>query len=130
MPSPAPLLTQSLLHSIRTQPHLPPHAWYLVTGVTLSILNRPDELPKVLSHALSFGPGSAIGDNSHDTPNKAVHGSATGSMETKDSDIALRRALPGPSREEQLLIARKLREALIKSAAIGGLPKVCILVFF
>ena len=29
-----------------------------------------------------------------------------------------------PQHDEQLLIARKLREALVKAAPIGGLPKV------
>jgi hypothetical protein len=88
-----PLITPALLAAIRSQPHLPSHAWYFVTGVTLSILNRPDEIPRVFSHALEKGPAR--------------------------SD-----AVPG--HDEQLVIARKLREALVKAAAIGGLPKVCI----
>lgn len=30
-----------------------------------------------------------------------------------------------PSLDEQLRITRRMREALVKAAAIGGLPKVC-----
>ena len=87
------LLTPSLLTSIRRQPHLPRHTWYFVTAVTLSALNRPDEIARVFQHALENGPGPED-----------------------------RR--PGP--DEQLTMARKTREALIKSAAIAGLPKVRI----
>ena len=123
MPHLPPLLTQSLLHSIRTQPHLPPHAWYFVTGVTLSILNRPDELPKVLSHALKLGAGSGSDSERFNLSNNNTGGTATESIEARDHDSG---SGSTTSREEQILIARKLREALIKSAAIGGLPKVCV----
>ena len=85
------LLTPSLLASIRNQPHLPSHAWYFVTGVTLSALNRPDDIADVVKYALEKGPGRI------------------------DST---------PAYDEQLIIARKMREALLKAAAIGGLPKV------
>lgn len=103
-----PILTPSLIHSIRTQPNLPIHSWYLVTGVTLSILNRPDEIPQVLAHALDHGSG----------------GVSTASE--KSDTTGSKNASSPPSRAEQLIIARKMREALIKSAAIGGLPKVCV----
>ncbi|KAL8670926.1 MAG: hypothetical protein Q9168_004558 [Polycauliona sp. 1 TL-2023] len=74
----------TLLSSIRLTPNLPPHSWYIISSVTLSVLNRPHEIPHVLQHALE-----------------------------KDVD----------STHTQLDIARRIREALIKSAAIGGLPK-------
>ena len=86
------LLTPALLSSIRGHPHLPRHSWYFVTGVTLSILNRPDEIANIFQLALEKGSGR------HDS---------------------------SPGQDEQLLMARKLREALIKAAPIGGLPKVC-----
>ena len=62
-----------------------------MTGVTLSVLNLPHEIPYVFRHAIDKGPGS------------------------RDSN---------PEHDEQLEIARKMREALIKAAPIGGLPKV------
>ena len=85
------LLTPALLAAIRGQPHLPSHAWYFVAGVTLSVLNRPDDIADVFKHALEKGPTR---------------------LDTK------------PGRDEQLVMARKMREALVKAAAIGGLPKV------
>jgi hypothetical protein len=88
---PPAIITPSLLHSLRTYPHLPSNTWYFITGVTLSILNRPDEIPKVFQHAIEKA-------QSH-------------------SGKALKI-------DEQLRIARRMREALVKAAAIGGLPKV------
>ncbi|KAL8999698.1 MAG: hypothetical protein Q9169_001515 [Polycauliona sp. 2 TL-2023] len=78
----SPIVT--LLASIRLTPHLPPHSWYIISSVTLSVLNRPDEIPHVFQHALEKDAGST---------------------------------------HTQLDIARRMREALVKSAAIGGLPK-------
>ena len=91
MPPVSSVITPALLSSIRAQPHLPHHAWYFVTGVTLSVLNLPHEIPHVFRHAIDKGPGS------------------------RDSK---------PEHDEQLEIARKMREALVKAAPIGGLPKV------
>jgi hypothetical protein len=85
------IITPTLLNSIKRCPNLPRHTWYLITAATLSILNRPDEIPKVFKHAIELGP---------DHIDRA------------------------PDSEEQLKISRRIREALIKSAAIGGLPKV------
>ncbi|KAH7198683.1 AhpD-like protein [Fusarium flagelliforme] len=86
-----PILTPALLATIRKQPNLPRNTWYFITATTLSALNRPDELPKVLRSAIEEGP------------------SADGSGV--------------PSRDEQLRISRRLREALLKASAVGGMPK-------
>ena len=88
------LVTPALLTSIRGQPQLPAHSWYFITGVTLSVLNRPDEIATVFKHAIERGPGS---------------------LDTQ------------PEHEEKLQIARKFREAIVKSAPLGGLPKVYVL---
>ncbi|CAD6592504.1 MAG: hypothetical protein ASARMPREDX12_006159 [Alectoria sarmentosa] len=87
---PLTVITPALLSSVREQPHLPRHAWYFLTGATLSVLNMPHEIPTVFKHAIEKGAGSC---------------------DTK------------PGHEEQLEIARKMREALVKAAPIGGLPK-------
>ncbi|KLU91427.1 hypothetical protein MAPG_09947 [Magnaporthiopsis poae ATCC 64411] len=84
------IITPSLLATIRKQPNLPRNTWYFVTATTLTVLNRPDEIPAVFKHAL----------------------------EAPDAGSS-----PGPSPEEQLSISRRIREALVKTAAIGGLPK-------
>ncbi|KAI4193967.1 MAG: hypothetical protein LQ350_008050 [Teloschistes chrysophthalmus] len=74
----------SLLSSIRLTPNLPPQSWYLIAGVTLSALNRADDVSDVFEYAIE-----------------------------KD----------GSSSEARLQIARRMREALVKAAPIGGLPK-------
>lgn len=91
MPPNISIITPALLSTLRGLPHLPRHSWYFVTGVTLSVLNLPHEIPGVFKYAIEKGPGS--------------------------SDTKL-------GHEEQLEIARKMREALLKAAPIGGLPKV------
>ena len=88
---PVSVITPALLSSIKGHDHLPRHAWYSLTGVTLSVLNLPHEIPTVFKHAIERGACS------HDTK---------------------------PGHDEQLEIARKMREALVKAAPIGGLPKV------
>lgn len=84
------IITPALLSTIRRQPNLPHHTWYFITATTLSILNRPDEIPKLYKFVLDHGAGST------------------------DST---------PTSDEQLKISRRLREALVKAGAIGGLPK-------
>ena len=85
------VFSPALLNYVRSHPQLPSHSWYFIAGVTLSVLNRSDEIPIVFQQALEKGGGK------EDTP---------------------------PEHAEQLMIARKMREGLVKSAAIGGLPKV------
>ncbi|KAI9833508.1 MAG: hypothetical protein M1819_003667 [Sarea resinae] len=85
------VITPALLSCIRAHPQLPKHSWYFITGVTLSVINRPDEIPKVFKDVMDHGIGAS------------------------DSK---------PEHEEQLRIARRLREALLKSAPIAGLPRV------
>lgn len=92
MPPAASLLTPAILSSLRSTPRLPHHTWYYITGATLSALNRPEEIPSVLSYALKNGVGPE-----DETP---------------------------PAEKEQLKIARRMREGLVKSAAVIGLPKV------
>ncbi|OJD35693.1 carboxymuconolactone decarboxylase [Diplodia corticola] len=93
-----PVLTPALLHSLRTHPQLPKHVWYYVAGVTLSALNRPDEVPALLTYAL---------ENGADACAPAAKGVSESSQ-----------------RADQLYVARRMREGLLKSAAIVGVPKV------
>ncbi|RDL40535.1 Yjr111c-like protein [Venustampulla echinocandica] len=84
------VITPALLNSIRMQPSLPPHSWYLISATVLTILNRPDEIATVYKHVMEFGPSNI------------------------DS-------MPGY--DERLKITRRMREALLKTSAIGGVPK-------
>ena len=47
------LFTPPLLSSLRLHPTLPPSTWYIISSVLLSSLNRPDEIPLVVSHAFT-----------------------------------------------------------------------------
>lgn len=89
------ILTNSLLNSIRATPHLPPASYYLLTATALSTLNLPHLIPDVYKHALEHG----------NSPPSRTNG----------------QALVKPS--EQLSITRRIRESLVKSSAIIGLPK-------
>ncbi|KAI9761745.1 MAG: hypothetical protein M4579_000839 [Chaenotheca gracillima] len=92
------IITPALLSSIRSQPQLPKHTWYFIAGVTLSVINRPDEIPKVFNQAIN--PGNSIPDTNSSSHSSSLLG-----------------------HDEQLRIARRMREALIKMAPIAGLPK-------
>lgn len=83
---------------------MPKHSWYIVSSVTLSCLNRPDEIPKILRGAI----GKGVANGGSDVMNGGV---MTGGV---------------MGHEEQLKIVRRMREGLIKSSAICGLPKVFI----
>ena len=67
--------------------------------MTLSALNLPDEIPNVFRDAIGADSGAADSDPA-------------------GSESAMEHS-------EQLRIARRMREALIKSSAVVGLPKVC-----
>lgn len=100
-PLPA-IMTPTLLASIRRHPNLPRHTWYFIAATALTVLNRPDEIPKVYRHAI---------DNTGPSEEEAspAAGAASGSPLTRD---------------ERLAISRRMREALVKTTAVGGLPKV------
>lgn len=92
----ASMITTELLDSLRCQTDLPDDVWYLVVATALCVLNRPEEIPVVYTHAVGRGLGSS--------------GSQNGAEAVGD--------------QEQLRIARRMREALLKTSAIAGLPKV------
>lgn len=91
-----PIITPTLLATIRKYPNLPKNSWYFIAATALSALNRPDEVPSILKHAIEDAP------NSPDTPARL---------------------------DEQLGISRRIREALIKASAVGGMPRVLSYVF-
>ncbi|KAK4104799.1 hypothetical protein N658DRAFT_418033 [Parathielavia hyrcaniae] len=54
------IVTSADLSSIRSRPQLPANTWYLIASVTLSQLNRLDEVSKVYQHALRHGPDGTV----------------------------------------------------------------------
>ena len=85
-----PIITPDLLTQIRTHPLLRPKTWDIISAVTLSILNRPDEIPKIYTTSLSTLPPLSDEVQEH---------------------------------AEKLQLTRRMREALLKVAAVGGFPK-------
>lgn len=96
------IITPSLLSRVRSHPQLPKHTWYIVSSVTLSCLNRPDEIPKILRSAVEEDEDGSL----------AKLGESNGNV------------VGGMVHEDRLRIARRMREGLVKSSAICGLPKV------
>lgn len=93
------IMTPSLLHTLlHSHPQLPKSVWYIVCSVTLSALNRPEEIATVFR--------VAVGIDEDDAP----------AEEHRVKDVL--------THDGQLRIARRIREALIKSAAVLGVPKV------
>ncbi|PSS02517.1 AhpD-like protein [Coniella lustricola] len=90
----APIFSPTHLDSLRSRSDVPNDTWYLVVATALCILNRPEDIQTVYTHAVGAG-HAPVG-----VPNGV--------------------ALPD---KEQQRIARRIREALLKVSAIGGLPK-------
>jgi hypothetical protein len=88
----APVMTPSLLSALKNHPDLPRHTWYIIASTALTVLNRPDEIPRVYADAVGTGAPDVAG--------------------------------PSAAPEEQLSITQRIREALVKTAVIGGMPKV------
>lgn len=90
------IVTPDLLDTVRSTPNLPDDVWYIVVATALCVLNRPEDIQNVYKHAVGKGHGS--------------QGLPNGNELVTDG--------------EQRRIARRLREALLKASAIGGMPKV------
>ncbi|KAE8448138.1 hypothetical protein EG329_009742 [Mollisiaceae sp. DMI_Dod_QoI] len=85
------LFTAPLLQYLRQHPQLPKNTWYFIAAVTLTVINRPDEIPIIYKHALD-----------HVTTHY-------------EGQVKL---------DEELKVLRRMREALLKTSAVTGAPKV------
>ncbi|KAK6540535.1 hypothetical protein TWF694_009326 [Orbilia ellipsospora] len=110
---PSATLSTAFLTKIRTYPTLPSHTWYYVTLITVSICNRPELIGSVLSHAFAHSaiPGST--DAAYVKEERAWLARNPNKLGKQDDQ----------GRESALRILRRCREGLVKSGAIGGLPK-------
>lgn len=113
MSRPTALATHKLLSSFHHNPALPKHTFYFLASVAFSALNRPDEIPRIWRYALENVaiPGSAEED--YVKRELAGAGAGAGRMQAEQE-----------GRESALVIHRKIREALLKSVVICGLPVV------
>ena len=91
----APLATSAFVGSLRAIPHLPANSWYYLASVAFAVLNRPAEIP--LIYTLASSPSSL-------PPSSPPPSSPP----------------PPPPGDDDVL--NRTREALLKAAAIGGLP--------
>ncbi|KAK6511112.1 hypothetical protein TWF481_000034 [Arthrobotrys musiformis] len=106
-------LSTALLTKLRTYPSLPSQTWYYITLVTISICNKPELIAPVLSHAFTHSaiPGST--DAAYVKEERAWLARNPGKLGRVDEE----------GRESALRILRRCREGLVKSGAIGGIPK-------
>ncbi|CUS07054.1 unnamed protein product [Tuber aestivum] len=101
----SPIATSPLLKSLHHHPNLPIHTFYFVAAVAFSVINRPQEIPRIWEYAVEEA---------------AIPGSETEGYVERE---LIGNIIQNGERESALTIHRKLREAILKSAAIGGLPK-------
>ncbi|PWW71615.1 hypothetical protein C7212DRAFT_338808 [Tuber magnatum] len=106
MPPPlSPIATLPLLKSLHHHPGLPKHTFYFLASVAFSIINRPEEIPRIWEYVVEEA--AIPGSEAEEYVERELIGNIT----------------PHRNHESALTIHRKLREAILKSAAIGGLPK-------
>ncbi|KAI5837643.1 AhpD-like protein [Morchella snyderi] len=115
-------LTNKLLQSLHHNPALPAHTFYFLASVAFSALNRPDEIPRVWNYALEHAaiPGSA--EEAYVRWELADQGLAAAAAGEGGAGQRTKEVVNGGQRESALVIHRKIREALLKSVVICGLP--------
>lgn len=127
------LATTTFLNSLRAIPNLPRDSWYYLSSVTFALLNRPAEIPRIFEHALDSSSSVAAAAATKDLEHESGYESAgscggdkidgIGSMQTEAGAGAGPNAAMTMTDESAVVIFNKTREALLKAAAIGGLPK-------
>ncbi|KAK9373043.1 AhpD-like protein [Lipomyces chichibuensis] len=122
------LLTGSILASLRSTPLLA-SSWYYIAAATFSVCNRPEEIPAIFSYAIEHDaaqyPSPLQTISAQETWSRlSTSGSPSGSTASfgsEDESLFVECSTADPDRVR--IIARKTREALLKAAALGGLPK-------
>ncbi|KAJ8101279.1 AhpD-like protein [Lipomyces tetrasporus] len=122
------VLTPSILASLRSTPQLA-SSWYYIAAATCSACNRPEEIPVIFRYAIEHDAA-----RTSTTPQTTSVQGTPSSLSQPASPIGS--AASFGSEDEVLLvdcssadpdivriIAQKTREALLKSAALYGLPK-------
>ncbi|CDK24515.1 unnamed protein product [Kuraishia capsulata CBS 1993] len=116
------LTTTRLIHLSTTSPHLS-QSWYFIAAATLTVCNQPQELPLLYHYAMQTQGLSKPRNEA--TADKAIQ------VCTKFAD-AVSRGEQVPENEysqeyqaKLRVVGTKMREAILKTAALSGLPK-CI----
>jgi hypothetical protein len=61
-----PSITAAFLSSLRSNQSLPKDSWYFIAATTLSIINRPDEIPRLYEYVLDHGVSTDAPKPEHD----------------------------------------------------------------
>lgn len=109
---------QRLLQLYQFHPKLR-DVWYLIAAATLSVANQPQEIPKVYHYAMQMSVRNA--DKYHVTlAHKTIE--LLSDVDPEQRRKALEREYQFPSVKQNMITA-KLREALLKTSPLAGLPK-------
>ncbi|ODQ66108.1 hypothetical protein NADFUDRAFT_51376 [Nadsonia fulvescens var. elongata DSM 6958] len=92
------LTTQRLVHLSTAYPMIT-NSWYFIAAATLSVCNSPQSVPQILNYIIP----------ENVSPTTSLTHSAISQSSSEHQD--------------QFRKVQKMREALLKSAALGGLPK-------
>ncbi|CAL9728654.1 peroxisomal protein 2 [Monosporozyma unispora] len=109
---------QRLLQLYQFHPKLR-NAWYLIAAATLSVANQPQEIPKVYHYAMQLSARNA--DKYHVTlAHKTMQ--LLSDVDPEQQKQTLEREYKFPS-VRQNLVSEKMREALLKTGPLAGLPR-------
>jgi alkylhydroperoxidase/carboxymuconolactone decarboxylase family protein YurZ len=113
------ILTAQRLHRLATWEHLQ-DSWYLIATVTLTVCNRPQEIPRLYHYAMhtNNNTGEISGTALYDKVDSILHRFADIQATGLDRDYN-----PYGENVEFFRTTDKLREAILKTAALTGLPK-------
>lgn len=93
--------------------------WYLIAAVTMTVCNRPQEIPTIYHYAMHM-------KQLHESPSMQMY-------EKVESDVAKFQDIkdrgedthysPYPERSDAFDLTEKFRESILKTSALSGLPK-------
>lgn len=115
------LLTPQRLQKLATWENLS-DSWYLVATVTLTVCNRPQEIPKLYHYALHT-------QNTNENPSSELYEKISGIVDKFEDinatgkDIGFNPYSRYNCNESFFQTSDKLRESILKTAALSGLPK-------
>ncbi|KAK7205088.1 AhpD-like protein [Myxozyma melibiosi] len=118
------MLTPSVLASLRATPLLA-SSWHFVAAATFSVCNRPEATPIIYRYAIEHDAHLASDPPPADDDDKlSAPPSPSGSTHSFGSEDASQLVdVTGCDPAVVHTISQKMREALLKGAALGGLPK-------
>lgn len=116
-----PILTAPRLKRLATWEHLG-DSWYLIATATLTVCNRPQEIPRLYHYAMHV-------QHLRERPDDALYHKVAALVQRFEDIKATGAGLDfnpyGPAGAGVLESTDKLRESILKTAALSGLPK-CI----